>query len=44
MMTLLVIVIVWWVAVRIVDLLGQLWRLADAAGSPGIGVVTAAQG
>jgi hypothetical protein len=44
MMTLLVIVIVWWVAVRIIHLLSQLWRLANAAGSPRIGVVTAAQG
>jgi hypothetical protein len=40
MTTLLVIVIIWWVAVRIVHLLGQLWRLANAE----TGVVAAAQG
>ena len=43
MTTLLVIVIIWLVAVRIVHLLGQLWRLVDAAGSARIGVVAAAQ-
>ena len=42
MTTLLVIVIVWWVAVRIVHLLGHLWRLVDAAGSSRIGAVAAA--
>jgi hypothetical protein len=43
MTTLLIIAIVWWVAVRIVHLLGHLWRLADAAGSPRIGVVATAR-
>jgi hypothetical protein len=44
MTTLIVIAIIWWVAVRIVQLASKLWRLADAAGSPRIGFVAAAQG
>ena len=44
MTTLLVMVIIWWVAVRIVHLIGQLWRLVDATGSARIGVAAAAQG
>jgi hypothetical protein len=43
MTTLIVIAIIWWVA-GIVQLAGKLWRLADAAGSPRIGFVAAAQG
>jgi hypothetical protein len=44
MTTLLVIAILWWVAVRIVQLAAKLWRRADAEISPRIGVVAAAQG
>jgi hypothetical protein len=44
MTTILVIAIVWWVAVRIIHVLGQLWRLADAETSPRIGVAAAARG
>jgi hypothetical protein len=43
MTTLLVIVIICWVAVRIVRFLVHLWRLANAAGSPKTGVVAAAR-
>jgi len=43
-MTFFVTAIISWVVVRVVYLLGQLWRLADAAGSPRIGAVTAARG
>lgn len=42
MTTLIVIAIIWWVAVRTVRLLGQLWRLAHAEISPRIGDVAAA--
>jgi len=41
MITLLVIVVVVWTAIRIVQLVGGLWRLANA---PRIGVVAAARG
>ena len=44
MTTLLVTAIVLWVAIRIVNLLGQLWRLANAATSPGIEGVATTQG
>ena len=41
MMTLLVIVVVVWTVIRIVQLAGWVWRLANA---PRIGVVAAAEG
>jgi hypothetical protein len=40
MTTIIVILIVWWVVVRIIDLVRPLWRLANAQSSPRIGVVT----
>ena len=44
MLTLMMITIVIWTLIRTLQFVIQLWRLADGAGSPRIGVVTAAQG
>jgi hypothetical protein len=44
MTTIIVILIVWWLVVRIVHLVGRLWRLADAEGSPGLADAAAAGG
>src|SRR6516164_10622599 len=44
MTTLLVIALIWWFAIRVVVVFGQLWRLANAERSPRIEVVAAAQG
>jgi len=43
MTTIIVILIVWWVVVRIIDLVSRLWRSADAQSSPRVGTA-AAQG
>ena len=42
MITLIVVIVVVWTLIRIVQFVSQLWRHADAAGSPRIGVVAAA--
>lgn len=39
MITLIVIIVVAWTLIRIVQFVTRLWRGADAAGSPRIGVV-----
>jgi len=44
MITLVMITIVIWTFIRTLQFVIQLWRLFDGAGSPGIGVVTPAQG
>jgi hypothetical protein len=44
MITLIIIAVAIWTVIRIVQLMSQLWRPADAAGYPRIGVVAAAQG
>ena len=44
MITLIVVIVVVWAVIRIVQLVSQLWRRADAAGSPRIGVGAATQG
>ena len=43
MITLMMITIVIWTFIRTLRFVIQLWRLADGAGSPRIGVVAAAQ-
>jgi hypothetical protein len=43
MMTFCITAILSWVVAPLVHLFGQLWRLADAAGSPRIRVVAAAR-
>ena len=42
MITLIVVIVVVWTLIRIVQFVSQLWTLANAAGSPRIGVVAAA--
>ena len=42
MITLIVIIVVAWTVIRIVQFVTRLWRGADAADSPRIGVVAAA--
>jgi len=42
MITLIVAIVVVWTLIRIVQFVTGLWRSADAAGSPRIGVVAAA--
>jgi hypothetical protein len=42
MITLIVIIVVAWALIRIVQFVTRLWRGADAAGSPRIGVVETA--
>jgi hypothetical protein len=42
MITLIVIIVVAWTLIRIVQFVTRLWRSADAAGSPRIGITTAA--
>jgi hypothetical protein len=43
MITLIMITIVIWTFIRTLQFVIQLWRLANGAGSPRIGVVAAAQ-
>lgn len=43
MITLMIITLVIWTFIRTLQFVIQLWRLANGAGSPRIGVVTAAQ-
>jgi hypothetical protein len=43
MITLMMITVVIWTFIRTLQFVIQLWRLADGAGSPSIGVVAAAQ-
>ena len=43
MMTLLMITVVIWTLIRTLQFVIQLWRLADGASSPRIGVVAGAQ-
>jgi hypothetical protein len=42
MITLIVTIVVVWTLIRLVQFVSRLWRRADAAGSPRIGVVAAA--
>jgi len=42
MITLIVVIVVVWTLIRIVQFVTRLWRPADAASSPRIGVVAAA--
>ena len=41
MITLMMVTLVIWILVRTAQVVTQLWRLADGAGFPWIGVVTA---
>ena len=43
MITLMMITVVIWTFIRTLQFVIQLWRLADGAGSPRIGVVAATQ-
>jgi hypothetical protein len=43
MITLIMVTVVIWTFIRTLQFVIQLWRLADGAGSPRIGVVASAQ-